>query len=58
MIFFAFRGGIILKLFRHETYFLYLRGGIIFGAMKSLIIGRELEQNKLQDLYDSETAEF
>ena len=26
--------------------------------MKSLIIGRKLEQNKLQELYDSETAEF
>ena len=26
--------------------------------MKSLIIGRELEQSKLQELYDSKTAEF
>ena len=47
-----------LKLFRQMRINYYIRGGIIFKAMKDRIIGREREKVVLTSLYQSNNAEF
>ena len=41
-----------VKLFRRNRVFLCNCGGIILNGMRELIIGRELEKSKLDDLYN------
>ena len=47
-----------MKLFRQMRINYYIRGGIIFKAMKDRIIGREREKEVLTSLYQSTNAEF